>query len=551
MSDDKNKENKSKEYGEACIRHFEQLSGRRGNWEALWEEIAQRVLPSHSQLFQSKGAGRTDGAKRTEYIYDSTASIALERFGAILDSMLTPRNQKWHRLTVSDKSLARDRQVKLYFEEANQVLFKYRYAPKANYASQNQQNYQCLGAFGTGSLFIDALANEPGFRYKAMHLGEIYFAENHQGQIDTAYRHFEMTCRQAIQKWGEKLPKKIIEAAKTDPSRTFWFLHVVKPRGEDFDPGRLDHKGMPFTGDYISFEEKCVVEEGGFTTFPYPSSRYTQAPGEVYGRGPIMSVLPAIKTLNEQKKTVLKQGQRTVDPVYLMHDDGILDTFSVKPGAMVAGGVDAQGRPLVHTLPTGRIDIGKELMDDERAVINDSCLVTLFQILTENPTMTATEVIERTKEKGILLSPTVGRQQDEYLGPKIERELDLASRQGLLPPMPKALIEAKGEYKIEYDSPMSRAAKAEEASGIARTIETVLNIVNVTQDPAPLDHFNWDQIVPSIAEIQGVPAAWMRGLDEVQQIREGRAQQAETEQAIAAAPGAAALANAAVKAKGK
>ena len=40
------------------------------------------------------------------------------------------------------------------------------------------------------------------------------------------------------------------------------------------------------------------------------------------------------------------------------------------------------------------------------------------------PQMTATEVIERTNEKGILLAPTIGRQQSEYLGPMIERELD-------------------------------------------------------------------------------------------------------------------------------
>ena len=36
-------------------------------------------------------------------------------------------------------------------------------------------------------------------------------------------------------------------------------------------------------------------------------------------------------------------------------------------------------------------------------VINDAFLVTLFQILTETPEMTATEVIERTREKGALL----------------------------------------------------------------------------------------------------------------------------------------------------
>jgi hypothetical protein len=88
-----------------------------------------------------------------------------------------------------------------------------------------------------------------------------------------------------------------------------------------------------------------------------------------------MLALPAIKVLNEQKKTMLTQGHMTVNPVLLTHDDGILDTFSLKPGAMNPGGVSAEGRALVHTLPTGNLSAGQELMDMERSVINDAFLV--------------------------------------------------------------------------------------------------------------------------------------------------------------------------------
>jgi hypothetical protein len=254
-----------------------------------------------------------------------------------------------------------------------------------------------------------------------------------------------------------------------------------------------------------------------------------------------MDVLPAVKTLNEEKKTILKQGHRVVDPVLLAHDDGILDSFSLKPGAVNYGAMTADGRPLVGTLPVGNLAVGKELMDDERAVINDAFLITIFQILVETPQMTATEVLERTKEKGILLAPTIGRQQSEYLGPMVEREVDLLARQGLLPPMPDILIEAQGEYSLEYDSPLSRAQRAEEASGLMRTVETALAVVNVTQNPEPLDYFDWDKIVPEISEIQGVPVRWMRSFEQVQALRQGRAQQMQTQETIQAAPAAAAM----------
>ncbi len=522
------------------ISEYEQLSADRSHFETQWREIAERVIPAQRDMFDQKGWKSEQGQKKTEFLFDSTAAIALNRFTAILDSLLTPRNQTWHRLVASDPALNRSREVKLWFEEVNRLLFKYRYAPKANFASQNQQNYASLGAYGSGCMFVDKLMDpsEKGLRYRNIHLGEVYFSENHQGIVDKALRYYSMSARQALQKWGDKCPDKIKNATRKE--ETFYFIHCVKPRS-DKDPYRKDYKGMDYASYYISLEERKLLGEGGYSTFPYAISRYEQHSGEVYGRSPSMAVLPAIKTLNEEKKTLLKQGHRVTDPVLLVHDDGVLDNLDLAPGAINFGGVSSDGRPMVHALPTGNVAVGKDMMDDERMVINDAFLITIFQILTETPAMSATEVLERTKEKGILLAPTIGRQQSEYLGPMIEREIDVLIEQRLLPPMPQILREAGGEFQIVYDSPLSRAQRAEEAAGLMRTVETALNVVNVTQNPEPLDFFDWDTIIPEVAEIQGVPFRWMKSMENVQKARQMRAEQAQQQQAIQAAPGAAAL----------
>jgi hypothetical protein len=529
----------SEDIGHRICQQFEELAGGRTNWETHWQEIAERILPAHSKLFT--GFGQSKGEKRNELIFDSTASVALKRFGAILDSLLTPRNQTWHKILPSDLTLLKNRQTMLWFEDVNRILLKYRYQAAANFSSQNQQNYLSLGAYGTGCMFVDALRGAPGLRYKNNFLGEVYFSENHQGIVDKVFRCFHMTGRQLLQRFPKTLPEAVRTKIEAKPEQDFEVLHLVESR-EDLDLTRLDYKGKPFASYYILKQEyKTVLEEGGFDSFPYAISRYEQASGEVYGRSPAMDVLPAIKTLNEEKKTVLKQGHRTVDPVLLLPDDGVLDGLSLKPGALNPGGVSSNGTPLVHALPVGNIQIGKELMDDERAIINDAFLVTIFQILVETPEMTATEVIERTREKGILLAPTIGRQQTEYLGPMIEREIDLLSQQGLLPPMPNILKEARGDYRIEYDSPISRAQRAEEASGIMRTLESALNIAQTTQSMEPLDFFNFDEIMPELAQINGVPARWMKTVDQVQKIRDARGQQAEQMQTIQGAPAAASV----------
>ncbi len=518
------------------LRLYGQESGTRGNFETQWQEIKDRIWPNTQDFTQLMNS---PGRKQMSQVYDSTAAVALNRFAAIVDSLLTPRNQTYHRVVSSVDELNKNRDVRIYYEDVTRALFRYRYATSANFASQNFMFNKSLGAFGSSCMFIDR-GPDPGMRYKNTHLGETYFIENHQGIVDQILRRFPMTARQALMMWKDRTPEFIRQAYQKNQEQIFYFLHWVGLR-DDLDWERQDFKGMPWASHYVC-EQGCLhLEEGGYNTFPYTPSRYEQAPNEKYGRSPAMDVLPAIKTLNEQKKTYLKQGHRAVDPVLLVHDDGILDTLSLKPGTATSGGVNKDGRPLVHALPVGDINAGKDMMDEERGLIKDVFLVSIFQILTENPQMTATEVLERTREKGILLAPTLGRQESERSGPQVERELDLLAQQNLLPPMPAALREAGAQFKIEYDSPMSRAQRAEEASGLMRTVESTLNVAQVTGNPEPLDHFDWDVIVPELSDINAVPVRWRKSMDDILKIRQARAQQQQTQQMINAAPGVAAI----------
>src|ERR1017187_328490 len=326
------------ELASELIREFRQASTQRGNFETHWQEIAQRMIPNEAPYFNAFGQIRAQGEKRTQFVFDSTAANALRNFASILDSLLTPRNQTWHRIMATEPKLNKRRDVQLWFDTANELLFRYRYAPRANFSSQNQKNFRALGAYGTGTLFIDELAKERGVRYRYIHLAQIYFAENHQGLVDKAFRYFPLTARQAYQKWGDGCSDDIKEKAKSGSEVLYWFLHCVKPR-EDLDISRRDFKGMPYASYYVEVQGQVKLEEGGYNTFPYAISRYEQVDNEVYGRSPAMDILPAVKTLNEMKKAQLKQAHRAADPVLLAHDDVVADAFNFRPGAINAGGV--------------------------------------------------------------------------------------------------------------------------------------------------------------------------------------------------------------------
>jgi len=532
-------------------REFAQKTAERSTLAGHCEEVAQLILPTSRNTFNYQDYN-TPGAKKTQQQVDATGALALHRFCAIADSMVTPRNMHWHALA-GDDYVMKDRACRMWFESTTKVLFRERYAAHANFVAQNYNNWQSLGAFGNSTMYVDRYDNRwhggsAGLRYKSVPFGETYYGENHQGKVDRMIRWFRLTAYQALQKWGEEyLPETLRAPLQADSQTTFNFLHCVRPRDDDYDPEALDERAFPFTSYYVSIEGNCLMApERGYRKFPYAVSRYDQTPGEVYGRGPAMLVLPSLKTLNAQKIVFLKQGHRAGDPILLMADDGIVG-MDMRPGAQNKGGVTSDGKPLVHTLPTGDIQITIEMMQQESGIVNDVFLVSLFKVLTEHPNMTATQVIELVNEKGMLVAPTLGRQHTEMVPTMVDRELDLCADMRLLEPMPPRLREAMGSYEVVDTSPLSLAAKAGEVAGFMRSVETTRELVNITQDASLLDPYDFDTATPEIARINRVRESWLASPEAVAAKRQARAQKEAAAAQVQAAPAQAALMSAAAK----
>jgi len=509
---------------------FQRLQKDRSVWESHWEEIAERVLPRSAEFVGE----RQPGDKRTTKLYDATAALALERFAAAVESLLTPRGARWHTLRTTNPALNEDDEVKQYFDIVERTLFGYRNSPKANFASQVHEGYISLGAFGTAGTFVDQGAHR-GTMYRAIHLADLFIANNEHGVVDTVFRRFEVTARQALRMFVDgDLTDELRKCAMDRPDERVKLLHVVMPR-TDRDPTRPDRKNKAWFSGYFEAKTKQLIEEGGFGTNPYVVSRYNVGPREIFGRSPAMTLLPDIKMLNEMSKTVIRAGQKVVDPPLLVADEGVMFPINTNPGSATFARLDGRNQAPIQPLHTGaRVDIGFEMMEQRRKIINEGFLVNLFQILVESPQMTATEVLQRAQEKGALLAPTIGRQQTEFLGPMIERELDVLDEQGLLPPLPEVMMEAGGEYEVEYVSPLSRAMKAEEGVGILRTLEMVQPIAAV--DPTVMDNFDNDEITRTLADTNGVPQRILKSKEQIDGVRQQRQQQEQAQAMIDNAP---------------
>ena len=517
------------------IRLFERLRAERGNYENTWREIATYVYPEEEGFF--RGANETaKGRKKRQRLYDMTASESLPKYSSVLSSLITPRNSKYHKLEHPDST--RENSIfSEYYERVNEILFKARYAYTANFQAQTDAMFKSLGAFGNGCLFVDEdHFNKGQIRYKAIFLGDVYIQPNHQGQVDHVFRRFDLSNAAAVSNplFQDRLPDDVLKQVKDNPYAEQEYLHVVvpntdKPRGvRGYD--RRDWKSI-----YYHRSTGTVLHEGYYGRMPYIFPRWELSVHEYYGIGPAGLALPTIRVVNRQERSQLRAIEKQVDPAILAHDDGWVgagrDGISMDPGTIVYGGMSADGRRLYDPLQTGaRTDLNFQDMEYKRNQIKAAFLVDQFNLNNETKRMTAFEVTARMREQGDILGPIIGRLETEFLGPLIDRELELLADMGKLPPPPQGAE----DYEIRFQSPLTRLQMSEELVGIEQTKQMALELSQF--DPNVADIIDAEAMLRMTARGTGAPNATIRSPEEVAEIQAAKAQAQQAQTLLEAAP---------------
>jgi hypothetical protein len=225
----------------------------------------------------------------------------------------------------------------------------------------------------------------------------------------------------------------------------------------------------------------------------------------------------------------------------LAYRDGIASAFNMRSDYVNYGGLDEQGRPLVRPLETnGQLPVSLEMQQAEREVIQDALFIEIFNVLRDNPQMTATQTLQLVQERGVLMAPSVGNLQTAY-AQMIEREIELLSAIGggqwleaQIGPMPDALKEVGGAYEIEFDAPINKAQKAEEGVAILQTLQDAIPMAQV--DPSVMKIFKLKESLRRIGEIRGYPSDLLLSDDEIEAQDEADANAAQLQQLLAAAP---------------
>ena len=506
-------------------KRLDKLETDRSTWEDHWQEILDYVMPRKADITFI----RSRGEKRTEVLFDSTAITANNLLAASLQGTLTSPSLPWFSLKLRDDDANKVRDIQIWLEDTARRM--YAVFNESNFNTEVHEMYLDLCSVGTSAIFVEE-ANEGflkgGLHFNTLHISEYFIQENVKGTVDTLYRKYKMTARQAVQEFGEKnIGTKIKEALKAKPDTQFNFIHAVEPT-EDYERaiGKVKTK-LPFHSCHVCFEDKMVVRTGGYNEFPYLVPRWAKATGEIFGRSPSYNALPDIKTLNKAVEIGLKAWAKAIDPPLLVTDDGVIGRVRMTPAGITVVRSDTAIKPLQIGSNWQITDLKENQL---RTAIRQAYYSDQLQ-LQEGPQMTATEVQVRYELMQRLLGPTLGRFQTEFLNPLIERVFGIMMRSDALMPRPEAMSDMNMD--IEYVGPLARSQRMEEAIAVERLYQLAMQVVQV--DPTVMDVIDHEQAIRMRATLLGVPKTVLRGEDEVAEIREQRAaaQQQAQEQAMA------------------
>jgi len=503
------------------VERLASMKSKRTVWHSLWDDIIKYVTPRQTLSSGIPSAG----SSKTSDVYDGTAINGNTILASGLYGFLCPPHSKWFSLKAKDNEVNENYEARQFLLSMTDRMHEE--LAESNFGLEVFQLFLALGSIGTTCMYEEAGENTT-LNFSTKHISEFFISENKDGMVDTVFREFPFTSRQAVQQFGiENCPESVRKSYGAHKyEESFSFLHAVYPR-EDYNSSKRDNINMPFASVYVGVKDKEVISESGYKEFPYMSPRWMKASGEIYARSPSSMNLPDIKMLNQMSYTIIRAGQKYVDP-------------PVNAPAYMEGRVNQKPRGINYykegqkdrveevKKSGGDLGIGMELEDQRRGVINRGYFVDLFLALSQaTKQMTIPEVQERLQEKLVILAPILGRLQAELFDPLLYRSYGTCKRAGIfgridvdenLLDAPESLRGQKLE--IEYTSKLARAMKMVEVGAFNSAMETIVPLAQAFPDI--LDNLDYDDAARGIMERNGVPATWIRDWEIVTEMRKAR-----------------------------
>jgi Bacteriophage head to tail connecting protein len=442
---------------EAVWSRYQRAKNRRLRWESLWRDCYTYVLPHRGAGF---GAEFSAGRNHAERIFDGTAPDAVEQLAASLLAELTPPWSQWFGLVPGQQVGPLERGI--FAEGLDQVTLTIQaHFDRSNFAAEIHQAFLDLVSIGSATLLFEEapIGDLSAFRLTAVPMAEMWLEPGPDGQITGHFRQSTLSFDALRARFPDAdLPRSLLDEGLRNRELCLPVIEAVLPAGTGYHYLALLHHGT---------DQPMLLTSGRFESSPFISFRWLKGAGEVYGRSPVMTVLPDIKTVNKVVELVLKNASISVTGIWQADDDGVLNPANIQlvPGSIIPKAVGSAG--LTPLQAPGRFDVSSLMLEDLRSRIRHALLVDRLGAIGSRK-MTATEVLERSTEMTRLLGATYGRLQAELLSPLLSRAMAILRRRGEIPDL---ALDGR-LVDLRHKSPLARLQAQKDVQSTLLWLET-------------------------------------------------------------------------------
>ena len=442
------------------IQRYQKSKAFRERWVPLFEECYEYALPQRESFYSE-----TPGERRDDKIFDETAVVGVQEFASRLQSGIVPNFARWADL-MSGSEVPKDQREAIDNELDEVTDYVFEVLQNSNFSQEVHESFMDL-AVGTGILCVEEGDAINPVNFSAIPLPHVVLDTGPDDKIDHVYR--------------ERKKIKYDQLSELYPNATF-DPKVMAQMGKEAETTVLELVCKDYSRkneDAYFHYAICMNTEtllysneiSGLGANPFICFRWSKCAGEIYGRGPLINALSAIKTCNLTIELILENAQMAISGVYQI-DDALYN--------------DMLGNP-------------------------------------DRTPATATEVAERMADLSRRMGSAFGRLQAELVQPLLQRVIYILKKQGRI-----EVPSVNGrEVKIRSVSPLAQAQANQDISSIARFLELVGGVFGPEMLQLLIDG---EETAAHLAKKFGVPESLIRDADQRKQLAAMAQQMAQQQQ---------------------
>ena len=481
------------------LKRYKKAKAFREQWVPLFEECYDYSLPMRQSFYYEEA-----GQRRDEKIFDETAVVGVQEFASRLQAGIVPNFARWADLVAGSEVPNEQRDsVDNDLDEVTDYVFEV--LQNSNFSQEVHESFMDL-AVGTGVLCVEEGDSVNPVNFRAIPLPQVVLDTGPNGEIDHIFRerkHIRFDDLSILYPDSEFDPK-VTRMMNMD--RETSVLEIVCKDYQKKNEEAYYHYAICMTTDTILYEKTMK----GIGSNPFVCFRWSPSSGEVYGRGPLINALAAIKTCNITVEMILENAQMAMAGIYQMEDDGVVnpDTINLVPGTIIPKAMGSAG--LTPITPAGNFNVSQLILSEMRTNIKEA----LYNQMLGDPNKTpasATEVAERMADLSRRMGAAFGRLQAELVQPVLQRVIYILKKQGRI-----EIPTVNGrEVKIRSVSPLAQAQNNQDIATVGRFLEMMQSAFGPQITPVIIDP---EQVAVYLAKKFSMPDTLIRDEEQRKQI---------------------------------